>query len=400
MKKLTFLFILITSLSFSQYKYENGYYIDNNDTKINCLIKNFDWKFNPNSISIKLNEDSETVVLKVEDIKEFSVLNSWKFIREKVMIDETTNNFQTLQRDPNPVFAEKVLLLKVLVEGKSNLYHYENDNYERFFYSINGKIEQLVYKNYINENKNMVTNESYKQQLFVNFKCNNDQSKILKLNYRENSLTDYFIETNNCISGTNNVEKKKIIKKSKSKSLFSVFTQGNFLNADYVINNSNIRGKYLTNNKVNFSGGLEYEILMPYGNYSWSFVMSANFVSYKDVFNFNDELDVNKTYEIDTKVSIVRFPIGMRKYFSINDFQKLFVNVDCNYNFVTQKIKIANENFDSKNVNFSLDIGAGYKYKKFFTELKYYLPKKTDSESFTNEFNLNHLALKLGYQIF
>ena len=57
-----------------------------------------------------------------------------KFINKIVLVDETMSNFQNISKDPNVKFVEKKILLKVLVEGKINLYYYENNFYERFFF--------------------------------------------------------------------------------------------------------------------------------------------------------------------------------------------------------------------------------------------------------------------------
>ena len=41
------IFLLIAKCSFGQIRYENGYYIDNNNRRTECLIKNVDWGNNP-----------------------------------------------------------------------------------------------------------------------------------------------------------------------------------------------------------------------------------------------------------------------------------------------------------------------------------------------------------------
>ena len=53
MKSLTviMLLFLIVTESFGQIKYEKGYFINNENKKIECLIKNKDWKNNPSEFS-------------------------------------------------------------------------------------------------------------------------------------------------------------------------------------------------------------------------------------------------------------------------------------------------------------------------------------------------------------
>ena len=58
--KLLFLFTTIFTFNcYSQISFENGYFIDNNNQKINCLIKNLDWEKNPTEFKYKLSESSE-----------------------------------------------------------------------------------------------------------------------------------------------------------------------------------------------------------------------------------------------------------------------------------------------------------------------------------------------------
>ena len=76
-----FISILITVFSFksySQIKYEPGYYVDNSGNIINCLIKNTDGKKNPKNFTYKLSAESKPQKGKIEDISEFSVIH--KFI--------------------------------------------------------------------------------------------------------------------------------------------------------------------------------------------------------------------------------------------------------------------------------------------------------------------------------
>ncbi|WP_417619381.1 hypothetical protein [Oceanihabitans sediminis] len=76
MKK-NLLFILIVILSancYSQIIYENGYYIDNSGNKVDCLIKNVDWKDNPTSFEYKLTENSDKNIATLNTVKEFGFI--------------------------------------------------------------------------------------------------------------------------------------------------------------------------------------------------------------------------------------------------------------------------------------------------------------------------------------
>ncbi len=112
------------------------------------MIKNNDWKNNPETFEYKLFENNEPVNADVNSVKEFGIYSISKYIRSKVKIDKSKENLDDLSYDKEPLYVEEVLFLKVLVEGKSNLYYYVNGNLQRYFYNKdNSTIEQLVYKN-------------------------------------------------------------------------------------------------------------------------------------------------------------------------------------------------------------------------------------------------------------
>ena len=66
--------------SYSQISFEKGYYIDNDNKKINCLIKNIDWMNNPTEFEYKLPENDNSKRITIRSVKEFGVYNSSKYI--------------------------------------------------------------------------------------------------------------------------------------------------------------------------------------------------------------------------------------------------------------------------------------------------------------------------------
>jgi hypothetical protein len=142
-----FLFLLIAIITincYSQISFEKGYFINNSGHKINCLIKNMDWGFNPTQFNYKLSANDELKTATTKLAKEFSVNNNiLKYIRSTVNIDRSTEDTDNISRNKNPIFKKEELFLKVLVEGKANLYFYENGDIQRFFYNVdNSDIEQ------------------------------------------------------------------------------------------------------------------------------------------------------------------------------------------------------------------------------------------------------------------
>jgi len=189
------LFLAITILSFncySQIKFEKGYYINISNQKIECLIKNLDWKNNPIAFKYKLSENSEPKDSNIKAVKEFGIYNVSKYITRTVKIDKSSENFSYMSNDKNPIFKEEQLFLKVLVEGKSNLYEYTNSNLIRYFYNIeNSNIEQLIYKSFKTSDNKVGKNNRFKQQLWNDLKCSTIKTnKVKNLEYNKNSF-DY-----------------------------------------------------------------------------------------------------------------------------------------------------------------------------------------------------------------
>jgi hypothetical protein len=193
--------LAIAFISNAQAKFEKGYFTDNQGVRTECFIKNIDWKYNPVDFKYKLAEsDTDDHVNTITRIKEFGISDKAKFIRETVAIDQSSQNLYNLSTVAAPIFKEEIVFLRALVEGNFNLYSYESDSKIIFFYTVNNKTEQLIYKRYNDREGSIVKNEGYKRQLFVNFKCGDDRSKIQKLKYEEDDLIEYFVKTNNCKS--------------------------------------------------------------------------------------------------------------------------------------------------------------------------------------------------------
>ena len=107
-KRILFLLAAILSLNcYSQISFEKGYYIDNTNQKINCLIKNIDWKNNPTEFEYKLSKNSESKKTTIKTIKEFGIDNISKYIRRTVSIDRSSEDINKLSNDKNLKLKKK-----------------------------------------------------------------------------------------------------------------------------------------------------------------------------------------------------------------------------------------------------------------------------------------------------
>lgn len=398
---LIILTVILSTHCYSQISFEKGYYIDNNEQKIECLIKNIDWKNNPTEFEYKLSEDSEQKKETIQYVKEFGVYNYSKYIRSTVNIDRSSENVEKLSTVRNPIFKEEILFLKVLVEGKSNLYQYEDVNLVRYFYRKDNtdNIEQLIYKSYKISETQIAENIGFKQQLLLNLKCENIKTEDIKnLKYHKDYLVKIFIKYNQC--GTSEVinfaEKQK-------KDLFN-------LNLRLGLNSSSLAIHNLTNsgdifignygdvdfgNKIGFRIGTEAEFIFPFNKNKWAIIVEPTYQYFKSE---------KKLSTLNTKADYksIELPIGVRHYFFINNNSKLFINASYILDFTNNSTIFYNSNTIleiTKSTN--LGFGIGYKQNdKYSIELRYLTNRALlqQYESYYSDYKT--VSLIFGYSIF
>ena len=191
---LLLLFTFLSFHSYSQIVFEKAYYIDNNNTKVNCLIRNQDWIKTPKEFQYKLTETDQPQTLTIQQVKEFAFENDAKYQRYTVNIDKSSENMSAMSYVKNPEFTEETLFLKVLVEGKASLYQYDENDLKRFFFKTDEvALNQLVYKSYKINEFEVGHNNHYKQQLSNALQDNAITDRDIKsLSYSKDKLAALF----------------------------------------------------------------------------------------------------------------------------------------------------------------------------------------------------------------
>ena len=93
---LIFLSSILGFTSFAQAKFEKGYFLNDKDEKIDCLIKNENWLDSPSEISYKLSAETPAERLQLTSIKEFGILEKLKYQRFRVGIDLSSDQYSRL----------------------------------------------------------------------------------------------------------------------------------------------------------------------------------------------------------------------------------------------------------------------------------------------------------------
>lgn len=415
MKKQLFLLLTILTClsSFAQIDLEKGYFINNSNQKTECLIKNIDWLDNPVDFKYKLAENSEYLTADIKFVKEFGIYNESKYIRNKVLIDRSANDVSNLSRMSAPSFNEEELFLKVLVEGKANLYEYTDGDLTRYFYNIeNSTIEQLVYKKYItktdfriNDYKDAVSENNYfKQQLWNNLKCQNfTTNKLKNINYKKKDLVNFFIEYSDCNS--NNVMSFK--KEEAKKDNFNLTLRPRLSNSSLSVEKNNDSSKNTDfGNKLGFGFGIEVEYILPFNRDKWSLLVEPTYQYYKSEKSsfVNYPYDGTLTRTVDYKS--IEIPIGFRHYFFLNKKSKLFtnalivLNVDLNSSVKYSINNLSITSMDVKmNNNFAMGIGYNFD-KKYSLEIRYQTSREILSNYTAWSSDHKTLSMIFGYTIF
>lgn len=413
---IAFIYFAFISMCFSQYEFEKGYYITNQGEKIECLIKNLDWRSIPSKIEYKLDENSDRQTLDFTDIKSFYIYNTIHYYQKHyVDIDKNT------KQEFNPI--KQFVVLQVLVSGSANLYKFNNQVY---FYSLGDhrEVKQLVYGEYKDINNKAKKNNAYKLELYENLKCEKiTPNQIRKLKYKEQMLIRLFSEYNECI-GDNAVE--HINSENKTETVWKInLLAGVHKNLSIqpeipiegMYGNAPFKTKLQVGNtdQITPAIGVEVEALLPFNKNRLSVFLSLTYQMLEDEFSqkyYNATLGtfsgitpnlglpytttVKADYSIDASYnySYIELPLGLRYYFNLNSQSKLAIEgsfgaivlLNKKENLQIENLNIANsitfKKGDNTPLNFSSQIKLGTKYlfkDRYGLGLDYYLYKEVGS---------------------
>jgi hypothetical protein len=394
MNKIYILFLII-GISFSidcnsQISYVKGYYINDSNQKIDCLIRNIDWKNNPKEFEYKISEQTKKETLTIESVKEFGIDNVSKYIRFDVDIDRSSNYLNLLNNDKGPKFKNEKLFLKVLIEGEASLFKYKDNSVTRYFYqtSLLG-VNQLIFKQYKTPENKIKTNNEFRRQLYNNLKCSDiSMADIKSIDYSKKALLKIFKKYNNC----NNLGFINFEKKVKS-DLFNLNVRPGFNSSSLVINN-----RYLSpqskdyGNELTFRIGLEFEFIMKFNKNKWAVIVEPTYQYFKAE---NKAITNLSNTNIDYKS--IELPIGVRHYLFLNNNSKIFINGSFISDFVLNS-KVRNLDLNTS-INFGM--GVGYNYNNTYSlEFRYQTSRNLAKNYVLRNSDYKTISLIFGYTLF
>ncbi|UJH68276.1 porin family protein [Allomuricauda sp. SCSIO 65647] len=405
------LFLTMSISGYSQITFEKGYFIKNSGEKVECLIKNQDWKNNPIRFDYKLYEGDHVKIETIQNVKEFRINNTLKYVRHKAKIDRSSGSVNTMSEDSRPIFSEEEVFLKILVEGKSSLYQYTEGNLFRYFFDTEEvAITPLVFKRYKTrhyqtkgyESKSfrVAQNDAYKRQLWNNLKCEElSKKRFEKLKYTKDDLINIFIAYNQCVDPTYIGTEQK-----QKRDLFNLTLRPRLnisspSTPDPVIASRNIN----FDDNQSFGFGLEVEYILPFNKNKWGIIAEPTYQYYsaeKDVENSS----ISGGRIITTfDYSSIEVPVGIRHYIFLNDSSKLFINVGYTFDFTLDNFvefrRADNSILDSFEflTGENLAYGVGFKFKnRYSAEFRYQSSRDIRFSGSAYE----SMSFILGYTVF
>lgn len=384
-KFLLYLLLLISYNTFGQVVFEEGYFIDNNDIKTACLIKNYEWKNSPTKIEYRLTEFSEPITANISEVKEFRISNI-KYQRFTLLIDHSSNAIANLSNDKEPIFIKDTVFLRLIIEGYANLY--EAAEYKRYFYSVNkSEVAQLVHKEYLVDTR-VATNSSYKSQLWEDLKCSCiNIEDIENVAYNKKDLVNIFEKYNICLNSdfiNYDIKQKKVA--------FDLVIRPGLKGASLSIKNQLNNSQNIDfGSSLSFSFGIAAELVLPINKNKWA-------VTFEPTYQYYKAEDPRPNFNNTVNYKSIELPIGLKYNFFLSEKSKIFLTASVVVLDIPFNSSIGSLEINSTN---NLNFGFGYCFNnKFSAEIRYGSRRRLLSKYTLYTSDYQSLSFVLGYNIF
>ncbi|WP_295334424.1 hypothetical protein [Flavobacterium sp.] len=338
MKYFTFLIVLIISFNtYAQKKYSPGYYINQSGQKIEGYIEDNLSYDSPERIFFKSSLESSATEVSISDISEFKIDNNFKFVKYNIAYDqnqvENSNPINRLGKEPD--LQNKIVLLKVIVEGNANLYQAVMNGCNFYYFKTNTEKtpQLLIYRKYFYEGR-VFENNDFRKLLFERFSTNEKEIKdFYNIKYNKDTLTDFFVKLNKADNSL--VTQSVIIEKSANKMQYKILAGISGFNTSLKYGNDG----NIESSSPSFSSPLfGVEVAKSLGkNYRRSEVFGRLFYQ-------NTKIDVeqesrrsniyDRTLQMNADINSLSLNLGYRYAIVKTQKSKLFLESSIGYNYV------------------------------------------------------------------
>lgn len=367
----------------AQVTFDKGYYINNDNQKVDCYIKNLQWRKSPVKLEYKLTLEGETKEVSITEVSQF-VVSNLKYERHTVLVDQSKKTVGNLSMQYAPEFEEKTLMLEKLIEGRASLYF--DGNSLLYFYSVNNsKPEQLVYKDYIRDGK-ILKNKSYRLQLIKALSCEDITAvDIQNIAYVKRDLVKLFEIYNTSL----NAQMVKYGLTNKG-NRFNVFINAGARLA-YVSFIREYSSTFSLGNSIGFTSDVQIEYVLPYNRNKWALFFNPTYQSYTTDCTYN-YVDFSADYKS------IELPLGVKYRMFINEDAKIFFEVSGFLIDIPFNSYIGSR--DIENGGSNVFLGGGYEYKNFNVKVKYGTHPDILSEYVNYTADYQSFSFTVGYKLF
>lgn len=363
-------FITLNVSLYAQTHFEKGFFIRNNNEKVECEIKNEDWFKNPTEITYRLEEDTTDKVISIEEIQSFQILNKSKYIKKNVEVNKSENDIYGFNNKRTYRFERETILLEVILEGKLSLYQYTNSNFTNFYIHKRGEeTELLVYNEFISDEGKINHDRHYRQQLINHMQGSGIPiSSFKKLLYYKKELSNLVKKYNKAMGE----EIKDFVGKKINQKPFNFYIRPGISDASlYVIDNA-----FATTDDVDFGRqltfriGVEAEYLLPYRNNKWSLFLEPAFHYYT-----NEKEIISPLYnKVEVRYKSIELGMGIRHYAFLNKTTKAYINGLFIYdNDINATLTYGGQRIHKITSYYNAALGIGFTYKNTLSlEMRYY----------------------------
>ncbi|WP_396589557.1 hypothetical protein [Allomuricauda sp. R78024] len=411
----TLLFSLVISISASsQGDFEPGYFIDDNDNKLECLIQNEKWFFSPEEVFYKLNENSEVKSFTIEQCTAFGIGKEISFRAINTEIPITQSKINNKDDVPEPRLVKKRQFARVLLQGKVPLYQIVNGE-ETVFLTKNsdGQIESLLYKEYL-DNSLIKKNNLFKRQLLKNYNCEKPLD-IQSLKYERKSVLSYFVKLNECLGDFD----YKIYDAEPRQKFFSLVRfkiLAGLQHTDYEA--KSFTQTFDFDNEISVKVGIEVEAFIgDLKKQKTSIFLNLQYSNIQNMLNL-PPTEFNET-TLKLSLNALETSVGLRHYFNITDKNSIFLDAGFLVNFYLDATLDQESIFNgiiarppetnkfapiSRSNDVVPSLGIGYSYnKRAYLRFNYLIGQNlVDGDvqgASVQRDNLSQISLSLGYTL-
>jgi hypothetical protein len=326
-------FLLVGFLCRAQKNLQRGYVIDDSGTRIEGWINDEKWGETPENIAFRNAWDAIPEFLNVKEISAFGLGDYLRYERHKVRLEVSSDLTSDLDYRRNLVYEERLVFLKLLVNGPIKLFQFKSPVSSRFFYQLSDSDEviPLIYKRFKLESGGIGANLQFRNQLTEVLKCSGGISlNTERLDYKESALIQYFEKYATC-SGF------PVQTQSLPGKVAPIVIAGRLSMQHSVLRlNQNVSYESPSVNQVNVDFGasrfpvfgVQVEVKLPGGGEQWALFTEPSY--YQTDFNnqfIRSYPAIDVLIKTEAKIGTFELPIGIKRYIFIGGSHSFFVNL-------------------------------------------------------------------------